>query len=168
MRVRFVFTTLALALIAACAPKTTATTGSAADEEAIRGRAAVFADAWNKGDTKTLSAMMSDDIHEIEGNGEFVEGKAAWEKGSDAAFAIRPAGQSLTIETKYLRWIDANSAATGGTWTLAGAPAGAPTAGTWSNTLVRAGTGWNVITSHVAVNYVPPAPMAADTSKVVK
>lgn len=164
MRFRFVVVPLALALIAACAPKV-ATTGSAADEEAIRSRAAVFSDAWNKGDSKALSAMMSDDIHSIEATGEHLEGKAAWEKATSDQFAARPAGQSLTINTSYLRWIDANSAATGGTWSVAGAPAGAPAAGTWSNTLVRSGTGWTVIASHVAVNYVPPAPMAADTSK---
>lgn len=167
MRIRFGLTTLALLFLAACAPKP-ASTGSAADETAITSMSATYADGWNKGDVKALSAMLSEDIHTTEITGDQISGKAAWEKATSDNFAARPAGQTLTITNSYLRWLDGNTVAVSGGWSVAGAPAGAPAKGSWSNIVARTATGWQILASHVSVDFVLPAPMAADTSKVGK
>lgn len=164
MRMRTLIAAVTLALSSACAPAPTAS-GSAADDAAIKAMAASYSDAWAKGDAKALSAMMSDDVHTIEITGQHLEGRAIWEQAAADNFAARPAGQSLAITTSFLRWLDANTAVSGGGWAVTGAPAGAPAKGAWSNTVVRSGTGWSITSSHVSVDFVPPAPMAADTSK---
>jgi len=171
-RVLSVAAALCVLALAACAPAPPAapSTGTPADEAAIRSFNTAYADAWNKADVPALVSFVTDDYDGVTPDGKVIKGKAAveaMEKESAAGRAGIPL--KLAIETSYVRFTSATAAATGGTWTVSGAPPGAPgpTKGAWSSTMVKAADGsWKVATALVA-DYMPPpaAPAAAEKGK---
>ena len=149
--------------MAACA-QAPAATGTADDEAAIRANGDKFAEAWNKGDVATLSAMTADNYKAVDADGTLIEGRAANEaREKESASQRAPLGLKLSIQTKYIHWVNATSASTGGTWTLAGLPPGAGAEkGAWT-ALTQKGTDgqWRFATALVAEYHPPPAPPAA-------
>ena len=150
--------------LAACARVQTPASGTAEDEAAIRANGGKFAAAWNKGDVAAISAMIADNYHAVEPDGRMIEGKAANEAFEKESAAQRAGlGLTLSIQTSYIHWVNANNASVGGTWSLSGLPPGAGAdKGAWT-TLTQKGTDgqWRIATALVAEYHPPPAPPAA-------
>lgn len=150
--------------IAACATPPAPTTGTAADEAAIRAIGTTYADAWNKGDTGTLVALAAEDYEAVSADGKVTKGRAGVETEAKAAAAAR-AGLplKLSVETSLFRWTSATTAAVGGTWTMAGVPPGmGADKGAWSSTVGKGADGqWRMLTGLVSEYVPPPAPPAA-------
>ncbi|MEP6589961.1 MAG: SgcJ/EcaC family oxidoreductase [Gemmatimonadota bacterium] len=159
---------LGLALIAGCAPAAPAA-GSVADEEAMKAVVTAYATAWNAGDAKALAATVTEDYHSVDMMGAHVEGRAGMEKAAEAQFAMRPAGQTIAINTVYTKWFNGTTAASGGTWTVTGPAGPLPNSGSWAATWTKTGDTWLVATNLAAFAVAMPAgPMAADTAMAVK
>ena len=128
-----------LLLIAGCAAPPPPTSGTPADEAAIRSMGNKYAEAWNKGDVATLASMVTDDYEAVDPDGAVVKGRVGAEAREKAAAAQRAgANLKLSIDTVLLKWVGANAAAVGGTWSLAGAPPeSGPTKGAWSTLVVK-------------------------------
>lgn len=167
MKSPLAFAALSVALVAGCTPAAPAT-GSAADEQAVRDIATAYAAAWDKGDAPAIAAMVTEDYHGFDIMGSYFADRAAFEKATAEQLTARPAGQTITITTSYVRFLGANAAAAGGTWTIAGPAGPLPSAGVWTATDVKVDGKWLVATNHPAVPAVMAAPMAADTAVVKK
>ena len=155
--------------LAACAPAPAATTGTAADDTAIRAIGPAYAEAWNKGDVAAMVNFTTDDYDGVRPDGMSIKGRAGVEAEAKEGVAAR-AGLPLTlaIQTSMVRFNSATSAATGGTWTVSGAPAGSggPEKGAWSATVVKGSDGqWRMATALVADYMPPPAPPAPAPAK---
>lgn len=151
-----------LLVVAACAPPPAPTSGTAADEAALRGMATKYADAFNSGDVPSLVAMVTDDYQAVSADGTAVTNKAAFEDMEKKSAAQRTGlGMKLSIETKYVKWAGANAATLGGTWAMAGVPAGmGADKGAWTAMAEKGADGqWKLATGLVA-EYVPPPTMA--------
>lgn len=159
---------LGLVLIAGCTPAAPAT-GTTADEEAMKGVIAAYVTAWNAGDAKALATTVAEDFHSVDMMGEHIEGRAGFEKAAAAQFAMRPAGQTIAINTVYTKWFSGTTAASGGTWTVTGPAGPLPNSGSWTATWTKTGDQWLVTTNLAAFAVaMPVAPMAADTAMAVK
>ena len=163
-RILNVFVLLAALAVAACAPSPAPTTGTAADEAAIRAVGPAYAEAWNKADVPALLAFSVDDYEGVRPDGKVLKGKAAVEadlKESAAARAGLPL--KLSVDTSLVRWTSATSATAAGTWSLAGLPPGmGGETGAWTSTLVKGADGrWRMVTGLVAEFVPPPAAPAA-------
>jgi ketosteroid isomerase-like protein len=168
-RILYVSALLAVLAIAACAPSPAPTTGTAADEAAIRAVGPAYAEAWNRADVPALLTFSVDDYEGVRPDGKVLKGKAAVEadlKESAAARAGLPL--KLSVDTSFVRWTSGTSATAAGTWTLAGLPAGmGGDKGAWTSTVVKGADGkWRMVTGLVA-EFVPPpaAPAAPPTGK---
>jgi uncharacterized protein (TIGR02246 family) len=153
---------LGMLVLAACA---TPTAGSSADETALRGMGAKYADAFNKGDSAALAAMVTDDYQVVAPDGTEVKGKAAFEEAEKKSATERTGlGMKLDVKTTYVKWAGADHAAIGGTWTMAGVPAGmGGDKGAWSGLAEKgADRQWRLATGLVA-QYVPPPAAPAPT-----
>lgn len=150
--------------MAACArAQMPAATGTPEDEAAIRANGAKFAEAWNKGDVAAISAMIADNYHAVEPDGKMIEGKAANEAFEKESASQRAGlGLTLSIQTSYIHWVNANNASVGGTWTLSGLPPGAGAdKGAWMTLTQKGADGqWRIGTALVAEYHPPPAPPA--------
>jgi uncharacterized protein (TIGR02246 family) len=162
MRNRFLqaLACLSVLALAACAAPTA---GSAADETALRAMGGKYADAFNKKDAAALAAMVTDDYQAVSPDGTEVKGKAAFEETEKQSAAGRTGMDlKLSVQTTIVKWAGADHAAIGGTWTMAGIPAGmGGDKGAWSGVAEKGADGqWRLATGMVA-QYVPPpaAPM---------
>jgi uncharacterized protein (TIGR02246 family) len=147
---------LALAACAAPAP----TTGTPEDETALRAMGARFADAWNKGDVTTLVSMVTDDYEAVAPDGTSIRGRAAFEEMEKKQVTERTGlPLTLTVNTSYVRFAGANGASIGGTWTMAGIPAGmGADKGAWTSLAIKGADGqWQMATGLVAEYHAPPA-----------
>jgi len=160
---------LGVLALAACAPAPAATTGTPADETAIRAVGPAYAEAWNKADVAAMVNATTDDYEGVRPDGMVIKGKAGVEaEAREGATARAGLPLKLAIETSIVRFNSATSAATGGTWTVSGAPAGSggPEKGAWSATVVKGADGqWRMATALVADYMPPPAPPAAAPEK---
>jgi uncharacterized protein (TIGR02246 family) len=150
-----------LLVVAGCAAPPT--TGTAADEAAIRSLTTKYADAWNKGDAAALASLVTDDYEAVNPDGTVDKGRAGAEAREKAAAAQRAgANLTLTVNTTFLKWSGANAAVAGGTWTVDGVASGAgPTKGAWSSFVVKGANGqWKQSTGLVAAFQPPPPPPA--------
>jgi uncharacterized protein (TIGR02246 family) len=150
---------LGVLLLAACS----ATSGSAADEAALRGIGAKYADAFNKGDTAALAAMVTDDYEMVAADGTELKGRAAFEETEKKSAAQRTGlGLKLDVKTTYVKWAGADHASVGGTWTMAGVPPGmGGDRGAWSFLAEKgADAVWRLAAGLVAQYVPPPAPPA--------
>jgi len=160
MKVLRVSSVLGVLALAACAPPP-ATSGTAADETAIRALAPKFAEAWNKGDVPAMTAMATDDYESVAPDGSVVKGKAAYEEMGKKEVAGRAGlGLKLSVETTYVHWLGADTAAAGGTYTVAGVPAGMGSGkGSWMTVDKKGADGqWRMATGLVS-EFVPPPAM---------
>lgn len=155
-----------LVVVGACAQPTA---GSAADETALREMGPKYAEAFNKGDTAALAAMVTEDFQSVGTDGTMTSGRAAFEESEKKQAAQRVGlPLKLAVETKFVKWAGANHAAIGGTWTMAGVPAGmGADKGAWSSVAEKGADGqWRLSTALVADNPAPPAP--APTPEPIK
>lgn len=157
--------TLSFLAISACAPPPAPTTGTPADETAIRAIGPAYAAAWNKADIAALVNLSTEDFEGVDASGKVTKGRAGVEAEAKESAAQRAQlNLTLAIETSMVRFTSATSASTGGTWTVAGAPPGAGAdKGAWSSTVIKGADGqWRMATALVA-EFVPPpaAPPAA-------
>jgi uncharacterized protein (TIGR02246 family) len=138
----------AVVLLPACA-KTVAATGSPADEQAIRDMAPKYAEAYSKRDTAALGALMADDYEDVDPTGNHTQGRAAAEAAAAKEFSNMPAGMSMpmTATTTYVRWINANTAVTGGTWQMTSPMPGMPAKGSWMGVAVKHDSAWKMMSS---------------------
>lgn len=151
-----------LLMVAACAPPPAPTSGTAADEAALRGMGAKYADAFNKGDATALAAMVTDDYQAVSADGTAITSKAAFETmEKDSATKRTGLPLKLSIETMYVKWAGANVATLGGTWAMAGMPPGmGADKGAWTGMAEKGADGqWKLATGLVA-EYVAPPTMA--------
>lgn len=153
---------LGVLVLAACS----ATSGSAADETALRGMGAKYADAFNRGDTAALAAMVTDDYEVVGADGSEIKGKAAFEEAEKKSAAQRTGlGLRLDVKTTYVKWMGADHAALGGTWTMAGVPPGmGGDRGAWSGVASKGSDAtWRLATGLVAQYVAPVAPAPTPT-----
>jgi len=165
MRLRVLYAAVCacvLALAACSAP----TAGSAADETALRAMGGKYADAFNKRDAAALAALVTDDYQAVSPDGTEVKGRAAFEESEKKSAAERTGMQlTLDVKTTIMKWAGADHAVLGGTWTMAGLPAGmGGDKGAWSGTAEKGADGqWRLATGLVAQYVAPPAPMPMPT-----
>jgi len=134
--------------------------GTADDEATLRGMADRYAAAFSANDAAGLAALVADNYEVVDPNGTHVTGRAAFQQMFEAGSKARPeAGQNPTLSTTtdFLNWIDASHAVMGGTYTVAGVPAGAPTSGSWLVVAVKSASGeWQLMSSLGAAFIAPP------------
>lgn len=152
----------AIVAVAACAPPPpppAPTTGTPADEQAIRDMVERIEVAWNAKDTAALVAMTAEDYQGISPEGRHTQGRAAYEANTKMEFeGPRPEGLALSIDTGYVQWHSADVAAVGGKWNVTGLPAGSPgTTGSWMIVVKRVGGQWMTSNGLVATFTPPPA-----------
>ena len=153
------FALMGLLLTVACAPPPAATTGTAADEAAIRAMGAKYADLWNKNDVAGLVTMVTEDYEVVTPEGAVIKGRAGFEEDQKkAAIARTGLPLKLNVTTAYVKWGGANSASIGGEWTMDGVPPGvAANKGAWTMFAVRgADNQWRMATGLVADAKMPP------------
>lgn len=165
MKALHVLAILGVLALAACAPPPPATSGTAADETAIRALGGRFAEAWNTGDVPAMSAMTTEDYEAVAPDGAVIKGRAASDEASKKEVAGRAGlGLKLSVDTTYVHWVGANAAAAGGTYTVAGVPPGMGSGkGSWMTVNTKGADGqWRMSTSLVS-EFVPPPAMPPPT-----
>ena len=127
------FTAIMLAVVACTTPPST---GTAADEQAIRDGGTRWSAGWNKGDVKAMAGQ----------------------------FASRPAGMTMTITTGFVKWLSPTSAVAGGGWSVSGPTAAMSARGSWSSAYQKKDGAW-LIASGLGANEPPTMPMVSDTAR---
>lgn len=166
--VRAAVGTLAVVALASCAGmEAPAATGSAEDEAAIRAQVTAYANAYTAKDAAALAAVATEDYESVGADGSRMSGRAALQEMVAAEMAMMPAEMTITVTatTDFLRWLSADAAVAGGTWSSTGAPAGmGPERGAWMSVFVRDSDGqWRMSNGMSAPYMPPPAPPAATT-----
>lgn len=151
-----------LALFAACAPAPS--TGTAADEEAIRSSVTQWGVSWNNGDAKGMGALVAEDYESIDISGAHIQGRNAFVSSMSTEFGQRPQGVRMTISTGFVKWLSATSAVAGGSWTVTGPTPELSARGTWINAYQKHGGSWLAASGLGAVEESPSMPMASDTA----
>jgi uncharacterized protein (TIGR02246 family) len=139
-----------LMVAAACAQPTM---GTPADDAAVREMGARYADAFNKGDAAALAGLVTEDFQAVSTDGTMTTGRAAFEDSEKKQAAARVGlPVKLVVTTTFVKWAGATHAAVGGTWTLAGVPAGmGADKGAWSSLAEKGADGqWRLSTALVA------------------
>ncbi len=153
----------AVVLLAACEPATpAATTPTAADSTALRELGTAYANAWNARDAAGIAAMMASEYHEVTPMGAHHASAADAQAALATEFAQFPAGATITINTVFTKFVGADHAYSGGTYTVAGMPAGMPTQGSWLVVNVRESTGWKMAAGLGAADITPMMPAAPE------
>jgi uncharacterized protein (TIGR02246 family) len=131
-------------------------TGTPADEQAIRDIVERVEAGWNAKDVAGLVAMVTEDYQGLSADGKMTNGRAGYEANLKTEFEMaRPEGFALSLETGYVDWHGATTAAVGGTFAVAGLPAGMPNTGSWLCVFSRAGDQW-LISNALVADFVPP------------
>ncbi len=155
--------------VASCAGMNApATAGSAEDEAAIRAQVTAYANAYTARDAAAVAAIATEDYESVGPDGSRVSGRAAVQDMLAAEMAMMPADMPMTVTatTDYLRWLSADAAVAGGTWSSTGAPAGmGPDRGAWMSVFRRDSDGQWRMSHGMSAPYMPPPPApAADTT----
>ena len=114
-----------------------------------------FAAAWGKGDAAAIAALHSEDAVRLNGDGTINKGRAAIHKGLADALSTVWKGTSLTITPGQLTRVTDDVYLGEGKYQVTGGapPPGAPTSGSYMNTMVRRGGKWLLVGS---VAFAPP------------
>ncbi len=138
---------VALAL-AACSPPPAAPTGTAADEQQIRGLADAYAKAFSTHDAKPVAAILADDYEDVTAQGLHEQGAKATLDQMTKDMAMMPAGGTMTATTTYVKWISDKAAIAGGTYTMGGpSMPGMPSKGAWMGVAVKKDSTWKMVSS---------------------
>jgi uncharacterized protein (TIGR02246 family) len=156
---------VALLAVSACAGSggAPAATGTPEDEQAIRGITTAYAAAYSAKDTAAFAALMVDDYHAVDPTGRHLTSKADAVAAAVAEFAMMPAGVSVSMSatTDFIKFIDANHAMAGGTWSISPSMPGMPSKGSWLAVAVKQGTEWKTMSAMGAPDLsgmMPPPP----------
>jgi uncharacterized protein (TIGR02246 family) len=153
-----------LVALAACAEtEAPAMSGTPEDEAAIRAQVTAYANAYSTKDAAALAAITTEDYESVGPDGSRMSGRAAVQEMVAAEMAMMPADMaiSVTATTDYLRWLSADAAVAGGTWSSTGAPAGmGPDRGAWMSVFVRDTDGQWRMSNGMSAPYMPPPPAA--------
>lgn len=173
MRTRLIqlFAMMAVCALPACQPASSAgTTGSPADEQAIRDITNKYAAAFGQRDTTAMGALVSDDYEDVDPTGMHTKGKAGFQAALAKEFAMMPAGasMSMTATTDYVRWIDANHAAVGGTWQTSPAMPGMPSKGSFMAVVEKKDNSWKMTSALGAADVSAMMTMPDTTKKPTK
>jgi ketosteroid isomerase-like protein len=152
---------LAASALAACVSgRTMPIVGTAEDDLAARRLATRYASAYNAGDVRAIGELVTLTYQNVEPDGSRTIGRAAFQKRHS-----RPAESGRTIprgtlaaSTDFLDWIDATRAVVGGTYTLAGGPAGVPDEGSWLAVAVKDIDGQWRFSHSLFADFLPPLP----------
>ena len=131
----------ALALLLFAVP----TSAQPAKNPELQKVADAFVAAWNKADAKALAALHTETAIRSDSQGQITVGRAAIEQAFTKAFAGELKGTKLVVTPGDERAVNADLVMTSGTWEITGGtppPTGAPTKGTYLNTLVKQGGKW--------------------------
>lgn len=165
---RAVVGAVAMVGLAACAGmEAPATSGSAEDEAAIRAQVTAYANAYTARDAAALAAIATEDYETVGPDGTRISGRSGLQEMVAAEMAMMPPEVSVTVSatTEYLRWLSADAAVAGGTWTASGAPAGmGPERGAWMSVFRRDTDGQWRMSHGMSAPYMPPPPAPADTT----
>ena len=154
----------AAAMLAVLACTTRPSTGTAADEQAIRDGGTRWSAGWNKGDVKEMAAMITEDYESIDASGSHTQGRPAFEQAMAGQFAGRPAGMTMTITTGFVKWLSATSAVAGGGWSVSGPTPAMSARGSWISAYQKKDGAW-LIASGLGANEPPTMPMVSDTAR---
>jgi uncharacterized protein (TIGR02246 family) len=153
---------LTAVVMAACAPaepEPMATTGTAEDEAAIRASVTSYAAAYGSKDAAALVAHATEDYEAVGPDGTMLSGRAGLQEVVAAEMAMVPADVSIAVSATvgFLRWISADAAVVGGTWTAAGMPAGmGPDRGSYLSVYRRDTDGQWRMSHGMSAPYMPP------------
>jgi uncharacterized protein (TIGR02246 family) len=137
----------ALAL-AACSAPSAATTGTAADEQQIRGLADAYAKAFSTHSAAPVGAILADDYEDVTPAGVHEQGPKAVTDQMTKDMAMMPAGGSMTATTTYVKWISDKAAVAGGTYMMGGpSMPGMPSKGAWMGVAVKKDSTWKMVSS---------------------
>lgn len=152
-----------LVLVTACSGmEAPATAGSAEDEAAIRAAVTAYANAYTARDAAALAAVATEDYESVNTDGSPITGRAGLQALVAAEMAMMPADLQITVSatTDYLRWLSADAAVAGGTWSSTGAPAGmGPERGAWMSVFRRDADGQWRMSHGMSAPYMPPPAM---------
>ena len=138
---------VALGALAACTTQSsTPATGSPEDEQAIRVVAEKYGAAYAARDTAALGQLVTEDYQDVMPDGRHTQGRAAFQALAAQELAMIPAGvtMSMSATTAYVRFIDANHAVAGGTWSVSPGAPGMPSKGSWMAMMVKQDTVWRM------------------------
>ena len=144
------FAPLAVLAIAACSPPAAGpTTGTAADEQAIRGFAGAWATAFSTGDTKPVAAILADDYEDVTPAGVHEKGSKALLDQMAKGMAMMPPGMKMTMSatTEYVKFLSDKAAVAGGTYTMSGGMPSMPSKGAWIGVAVKKDSTWKMQSS---------------------
>ena len=166
-RLLTLFASLAVMALPACSSPAPAATGSPEDEQAIREIAGKYAAAYSTRDTAAFAPLLSDDYETVEPTGQHTQGRAAFLSMVAQEFAAMPAGMtmSMTANTTYVRWLNANNAVAGGTWEMTPAMAGMPSKGSWMAVVTKKAEGWKMASALGAADMSAMMTMPDTTKK---
>jgi uncharacterized protein (TIGR02246 family) len=146
---------IAVATAFAVAVCIASTQGQDKPDAAIQKIADDFAAAWGKGDAAGLAALHAEDAVRLNGDGSVAKGRAAIQKGLTDILATTWKGTRLTITPGQLTRVTDDVYVGEGKYQITGGtpPPGAPTSGSYMNTMVRRGGRWVIVGS---VAFPPP------------
>lgn len=151
--------------LAACATaEPAATAGTSEDEAAIRAQVTAYANAYSAKDAAALAAIATEDYESVGTDGSRMSGRAAVQEAVAAEMAMMPAELTITVTatTEYLRWLSADAAVAGGTWSSTGGPAEmGPGRGAWMSVFRRDADGQWRMSNGMSAPYMPPADSGA-------
>ncbi len=157
-----VVVTVALAACAGAEPA--ATTGTPEDEAAIRAAVTTYANAYSAKDAAALAAVATEDYEAVNLDGTRISGRGGLQQLVAAEMAMMPPEVSITVTatTDYLRWLGADAAVAGGSWSSTGAPAGVgPERGAWMSVFRKDADGQWRMSHGMSAPYMPPPPAPA-------
>lgn len=155
-----------VALAACMETEAPAMSGTPEDEAAIRAQVTAYANAYTAKDAAALAAIATEDYESVGPDGTRMSGRAAVQEMVAAEMAMMPAELTITVTatTDYLRWLSADAAVAGGTWSSTGAPAGmGPERGAWMSVFRRDSDGQWRMSNGMSAPYMPP-PAAPDAA----
>ena len=137
----------AVALAACSSPPPAATTGTAADEAAIRGLANAWATAFSTRDTKPVAAVLADDYEDVTPAGLHEQGAKFMLDQMAKGMAMMPAGMPMTATTTFVRFLSDKAAIAAGTYAMPSGMAGMPSKGAWMGVAVKQDSTWKMVSS---------------------
>ena len=105
-----------------------------------------FEEAWAAGDAAAIGSHFTVDADFSGPDGSLVMGSEAIAARYAELLAGIYLGSTIDIETDSIRWLNDDTALLTGTWTNAGMPEGSeiPTAGLYTDIVVRSGDVWKI------------------------
>jgi uncharacterized protein (TIGR02246 family) len=144
-----------LALLGFAQGAAAATSGSPADDAAIKKVVAEFSNGWNTHDAHSMCASIAEDVAWVNWRGEGVTGRKAVEDEHARLFADLYKNSHRIDEVKSIHYLSPTTAVVDDYWTMTGARKRDGSdwpyrAGLYSFIMAKQGGRWLVIVSHAA------------------